>query len=58
MNNITIKGILADKCLKNMSEEEKDILLEQAQETKPSRIKTKFLNKKKKSKKPKFDDEE
>ena len=58
MNKITIKGILADKCLKTLSEEEKDMLIEQAEETKPSRIKTRFLNKKKKQKKSKFDDDD
>ena len=39
MKDITTKGIIAGKILKSLTPEEADLIIEQAEETKPSRIK-------------------
>ena len=59
MKDLTKKGILAGKILESMSEEERERILEQASETKPSRINRvqNFKNKETKRKR-KFDDED
>ena len=57
MKDITKKGILAGKLLESMTEQEIDFLMEQAAETKPSRIQqTKNFKKRENKKKHKFDD--
>jgi tRNA(Ser,Leu) C12 N-acetylase TAN1 len=58
MKDTIKKGILAGKILDSMSEEDKDIILEQAAETKPSRInQTKNFRKRENKRKHKFDDD-
>lgn len=53
-------GIIATKLLENLSEDDKDLIIEQAQETKPSRIKqTKNFRKRENKKKyKKFEDDD
>lgn len=59
MKDIIKKGILAGKILDSMSEDEKDILIEQAYEMKPSRInQTKNFKKRESKRKRKFDDDD
>ncbi len=58
MKDVIKKGILAGKILDSMSEDEKDIFMEQASEIKPSRInQTKSFKKREIKRKRKFDDD-
>lgn len=57
MKDITKNGILAKNILSTMTEDEIDFLMEQAAETKPSRIQqTKNFKKRESKKKHKFHD--
>ena len=59
MKDTIKKGILAGKILESMSEDDKDIVLEQVLETKPSRINlTKKFKKRENKRKHRFDDDD
>lgn len=56
MKNDVKKGILAGMILENMTEDQISFLLEQQEETKPSRLKNKTFNKKGKKRRSEDDD--